>query len=59
MNPRPSTISSPKSMLLLTPLAITPLSSCPIKLIITAGEDCTWRVWDHDGRELYQIKEHM
>ncbi|KAL8544780.1 hypothetical protein ACS0TY_005123 [Phlomoides rotata] len=28
-------------------------------LIITAGEDCTCRVWDHDGRELYQIKEHV
>ncbi|XP_075524062.1 uncharacterized protein LOC142556499 isoform X1 [Primulina tabacum] len=26
--------------------------------IITAGEDCTCRVWDHDGRELNVIKEH-
>lgn len=29
------------------------------QLIITAGEDCTCRVWDHDGRELNEIKEHM
>ncbi|KAK4418002.1 WD repeat-containing protein 6 [Sesamum alatum] len=28
-------------------------------LIITAGEDCTCRVWDHDGRELNVIKEHI
>ncbi|KAL3652969.1 hypothetical protein CASFOL_002650 [Castilleja foliolosa] len=28
-------------------------------LIITAGEDCTCRVWDHDGRELNEIKEHI
>ncbi|KAL7112409.1 hypothetical protein ACP275_04G002200 [Erythranthe tilingii] len=28
-------------------------------LIITAGEDCTCRVWDHDGRELKEIKEHI
>ncbi|XP_073147643.1 uncharacterized protein [Henckelia pumila] len=27
-------------------------------LIITVGEDCTCRVWDHDGRELNVIKEH-
>ncbi|KAL3827740.1 hypothetical protein ACJIZ3_016542 [Penstemon smallii] len=28
-------------------------------LIITAGEDCTCRVWDQDGRELKEIKEHI
>ncbi|KAK6118147.1 hypothetical protein DH2020_048131 [Rehmannia glutinosa] len=28
-------------------------------VIITAGEDCTCRVWDHDGRELNKIKEHI
>ncbi|PIN24561.1 hypothetical protein CDL12_02708 [Handroanthus impetiginosus] len=28
-------------------------------LIITASEDCTCRVWDHDGRELHEIKEHI
>ncbi|XP_042002796.1 uncharacterized protein LOC121752004 isoform X1 [Salvia splendens] len=28
-------------------------------LIITAGEDCTCRVWDHHGRELKEIKEHI
>ncbi|KAL2535206.1 Transducin family protein/WD-40 repeat family protein [Forsythia ovata] len=28
-------------------------------LIITAGEDCTCRVWDHDGRELNMIREHI
>ncbi|XP_057790304.1 uncharacterized protein LOC131007161 isoform X2 [Salvia miltiorrhiza] len=28
-------------------------------LIITAGEDCTCRVWDHHGRELNEIKEHI
>ncbi|KAL0436033.1 UNVERIFIED_CONTAM: WD repeat-containing protein 6 [Sesamum radiatum] len=28
-------------------------------LIITAGEDCTCRIWDHDGRELNVIKEHI
>ncbi|KAL6515884.1 hypothetical protein OROGR_019189 [Orobanche gracilis] len=28
-------------------------------LIITAGEDCTCRVWDHDGRELNEIKDHV
>lgn len=27
-------------------------------LIITAGEDCTCRAWDLDGRELNVIKEH-
>ncbi|KAL1553047.1 hypothetical protein AAHA92_13772 [Salvia divinorum] len=28
-------------------------------LIITAGEDCTCRVWDHHGREVNEIKEHI
>ncbi|KAG6412590.1 hypothetical protein SASPL_125273 [Salvia splendens] len=28
-------------------------------VIITAGEDCTYRVWDHHGRELKEIKEHI
>ncbi|KAL2510452.1 Transducin family protein/WD-40 repeat family protein [Abeliophyllum distichum] len=28
-------------------------------LIITAGEDCTCRVWDHDGREHSMIREHI
>ncbi|XP_051118553.1 uncharacterized protein LOC127242882 isoform X2 [Andrographis paniculata] len=27
-------------------------------VIITAGEDCTCRVWDHDGKELTKMKEH-
>lgn len=28
------------------------------KFIVTAGEDCTCRVWELDGTELRVIKEH-
>ncbi|EPS68398.1 hypothetical protein M569_06369, partial [Genlisea aurea] len=28
-------------------------------LIITAGEDCTFRVWNQDGQGLNEIKEHI
>ncbi|CAN1236319.1 WD repeat-containing protein 6 [Linum grandiflorum] len=28
-------------------------------LIVTAGEDCTCRVWDLDGKQLKMIKEHI
>lgn len=28
-------------------------------LIVTAGEDCTCRVWGLDGKQLKMIKEHM
>lgn len=30
-----------------------------IQLLITAGEDCTCRVWGLDGMQLKVIKEHM
>lgn len=29
------------------------------QFIITAGEDCTCRVWGSDGKQLKMIKEHM
>ncbi|XP_060961502.1 tRNA (34-2'-O)-methyltransferase regulator trm734 [Cannabis sativa] len=28
-------------------------------LIVTAGEDCTCRVWGLDGKQLHMIKEHL
>ncbi|CAN1192114.1 Putative SNAP25 homologous protein SNAP30 [Linum perenne] len=28
-------------------------------LIVTAGEDCTCRVWDLEGKQLKMIKEHI
>ena len=29
------------------------------QLIVTAGEDCTCRMWGLDGKQLLMIKEHM
>ncbi|CAN1152351.1 Putative SNAP25 homologous protein SNAP30 [Linum perenne] len=29
------------------------------QLIVTAGEDCTCRVWDLEGKQLKMIKEHI